>query len=89
MHAVAISFNNSQRILARRDEAGMALRARSLSGFLFAGRERGGRHNNEKYCYSTFDSTNINLSYSATEQDALFVLARLCLNVYRICFRAG
>lgn len=57
--------------------------------FLFAGRERGGRRDNEKYCYSTFDSTNINLSYSAAEQDALFALPRLYLNVFRILFRAA
>lgn len=35
MHAVAILFNNSEGILTRRDKAGIALRALSLSGFLF------------------------------------------------------
>lgn len=81
MHAVAILFNNSQRTLTRRDKAGMALRALSLSGFLFpcnsAGRRGRGVGQDNENCYSTFNSTNINLSYSAAKQDAVFVLAVL------------
>lgn len=36
--------------------------------------------------YSTFKSTNINLSRSATLQDSLLVLARVYLNVLRFLY---